>query len=454
MDSILFHRDSAHNLIQNHIGLASSAAHKLAHSNEIFQQFGDLIVQSQLNSDCSASSFSLSRQLGNEPFQSLSSVWRKLDFCHFGIDANSFSDAESSASLVGYSLDVELARHSPKNIVYSSDRSFQSLVRSDLLLSQLFRFDPGGCYNSLIKFLFDRGKGNKLVHNRKCIDSSAAHNLAPICFGYRCGSTWIASSSNCLVQNLNHFDRSLQRLFPFDPDGCYRLLNSRWPLANEGDLRASRSQLIVGRRSNISCCKGDLHKRASSSSSSTSAYSHIVSISAKTERVLSNSAQFVGFSFIHIRVRLVCAASSISIAVIFGTKAKSACVKSSTTISKLVYLNRLTMLRMYGSYMLAMAVATAKVASATISGNEGATDSALVFINEGATASDIAFAIFAASFTLAEHLKSKIATFSYCLSISVTTSRASSISAHIVDISVFFCRQSQIGSRQKLRQTK
>ena len=41
MDSILFHRNSAHNLIQNCISLASSAAHKFAHSNENFLQFQD-----------------------------------------------------------------------------------------------------------------------------------------------------------------------------------------------------------------------------------------------------------------------------------------------------------------------------------------------------------------------------------------------------------------------------
>ena len=71
MDFILFHRDSANNSIQNRHGLASSAAQKLAHSNKKIQQFGDLIVQSHLNPDCSAPSFNLTGQLGNEPFQSL-----------------------------------------------------------------------------------------------------------------------------------------------------------------------------------------------------------------------------------------------------------------------------------------------------------------------------------------------------------------------------------------------
>jgi len=181
MDSILFHRDSAHNLIQNHIGLASSAAHKLAHSNEIFQQFGDLIVQSQLNSDCSASSFSLSRQLGNEPFQSLSLVWHKLDFGPFGIDAKSFLDAESSSSLFEHGLEVDSTPHSLAN--YSSDCLVQSLIRFDLLLTQQFKFDPVGCYNLLIEFIFDRGKENNLIHNHESLASSAAHNLAPIAFG-------------------------------------------------------------------------------------------------------------------------------------------------------------------------------------------------------------------------------------------------------------------------------
>ena len=108
MDSLLPHYESANNLIQNHNSLASSAAHNLAHSNKIFHQFGDFIVQSQSNPGHSASSF-----LDNESIPSPSLFWP------FNIDAKSFSDAKSSASFVGNSLNVELAPRSHKNVLAS-----------------------------------------------------------------------------------------------------------------------------------------------------------------------------------------------------------------------------------------------------------------------------------------------------------------------------------------------
>ena len=109
MNSFLPHYKSANNLIQNHNNSpASLAVHNLAISNEFFHQFRDFIVQSQSNPGHSASSF-----LDKESIQNPSLFWP------FNINAKSFSDAKSSVSIVGKSLNVELAPRSHENVLAS-----------------------------------------------------------------------------------------------------------------------------------------------------------------------------------------------------------------------------------------------------------------------------------------------------------------------------------------------
>ena len=275
MDSILFHRDSAHNLIQNHNGLASLAAHKLAHSNKIFQQFGDLIIQSQLNSDCSASSFSLSGQLGNVPFQSLSSVWHKLDFGPFGIDAKSFPNADSTASLFEHGLEVDSTPHSLEN--YSSDCLVQSLTYFDLLLTQQFKFDPVGCYNLLIEFIFDHGKENNLIHNHESLAFLAVHKLALSSRDLYFGDCWLIVRAGAFLSLLPwlphleqhkphlalklHLDNSAESQHAIESE--FYLLSlpkyiavpnlSSWPLPSEGESSATNCWLIIWMKFSTSC---------------------------------------------------------------------------------------------------------------------------------------------------------------------------------------------------------